>query len=703
MTKGAVPIISILNFIYVHRYHTYLHPLPIVLKPSNLNFELKIITTMTANRWIIYSLLLLLRFYGAYYNSLPGYIHPDEFYQGGQELFFGCQQRQPQVNTTTFDFGSSVEEEHKQLNVSSKYVVDNIPWEFELANAIRSIVPPAFMTLLPLRVYSMLRSILASSRDDSLDCSSPVDNDALLEQLSGIKILIIPRLFVTILSIIFLDGCLWILVNYCTANTKDTTIHEAQLSSKLSGPPIEVIVLASSWPMLVMATRPFTNTLEAMVVSLLLLVVAIDHHQHNHRISNKSSSSSIQSKTPLLIGMICSIGLFVRFTFAFFAIPIVLLFLHNRWRAPNNCWKNVAWNLLSLALSFLTMSLLFVTIDWYYYHYLSPGRDANVTLCGNWSCCLDEFLATASKYVVPWNAFRYNSKATNLAEHGLHPRITHALVNMPMMFGPIALVGYYSCTKPRMGYASSLSSEACFRRALCQSTIMFGLLVLSCAPHQEPRFILPCIVPLVFLYGRNVVGMDDARIHPKKRAALTAIWVVFNTILYLFFGWLHQGGLIPSLLHLPLPANPQKGSPEAVIYYKTYMPPTFLARGRSLGTCSIANYERIRVSGEKDISLTCDNQFIIDLQGKEAEVLLEVLRERLPCDQRNKESVLLITPAPVMTSLSEKDWKEYTFLSVHGHRTHVSTEDWPIFNGTFRSFIDQMELVTYHVSCTAED
>ena len=29
-------------------------------------------------------------------------------------------------------------------------------------------------------------------------------------------------------------------------------------------------------------------------------------------------------------------------------------------------------------------------------------------------------------FVSPFNAFRYNSKSTNLAEHGLHPRITHA-------------------------------------------------------------------------------------------------------------------------------------------------------------------------------------------------------------------------------------------------------------------------------------
>ena len=685
---------------------------------------------MAAYRWIIYSILLLLRFYGAYYNSLPGYIHPDEFFQGGQELFFGCQQRQQHLHYYYLKKPSadnaelSCEEEHSKYNDSNKYIEDNIPWEFEPKNAIRSIVPPAFMTLLPLRVYTTLRSVMMKSDCVNMDyyCpSSADDEDAMVEstiinqQLSGREILIIPRLFMTFLSLLFLDGCLWILVNQSTKAKDITTTNKEQPRNNNSGPPIEVIILASSWPTLVMATRPFTNTLETMVISLLLSIVAMDRHLLLRSVSNKISSFHHQNRStiiPFLIGIICSIGLFVRFTFAFFALPIVLLFLHNRWRISGYSWKNIGWNVLSMALSFLTTSIVFVTIDWYYYHYQSPGRDADVITCNNWPCHRDVFLATASRYVVPWNAFCYNSKSTNLVEHGLHPRMTHALVNLPMMFGPLSLIGYFSCIKMKKDigsvFFSSACDEECFRRVLCMSTIVSGLLVLSCAPHQEPRFLLPCIVPLVFLHGRKVVGMDNKQPHPKKKVILTALWIIFNSILYLFFGWLHQGGLVSSLLHLPLPVNPHEWSPEPVIYYKTYMPPTFLASGRSLGnimekggttTCN-ANDERRRVSCERDIALACDNQVIIDLQGREAQVLLEVLQERLPCHQRTDKSLLLIAPAPVMISLTEKEWREYTFLSVYGHRAHISTEDWPMLNGTFRSFVDQMELVTYNVSCT---
>ncbi|KAL7451044.1 hypothetical protein ACHAWC_002896 [Mediolabrus comicus] len=515
-----------------------------------------------------------------------------------------------------------------------------------------------------------------------------------------------------------------------TKNEKEgmsNTNNDYNNDYNIGGPPMEVIVLASSWPTLVMATRPFTNTLEAMVISVLLLIVTLDHHYFRisttHKDSNDSNNSNESKATtvqherrlmiPLLIGIICSVGLFVRFTFAFFALPIVLLFLYNRWR---DSVRNLVWNVCSLALSFLMMSLLFVTIDWYYYQYHSSSRDDAITIqaCQSRSCHRDAFLSTVSKYVVPWNAFRYNSKSTNLAEHGLHPRITHLLVNMPMMFGPLSLIGYYvSCSnmmKKGFGnlcfFSSSSFDSKTYTRVLCQSTILSGLLVLSCAPHQEPRFLLPCVVPLVYLHGRDVVGMHSKQSNSETaRFTLIGVWVAFNFILYLFFGWLHQGGMVPSLLSLPSTAEVfDEGSPpEIVIYYKTYMPPTFLTRGRVTGNNNME--ERITergviVTDDGDISVACENQIIIDLQGREMGVLLGVLHERLPCNENTNKSLLIVTPAAVMATIAENEWNEYTFMSVHGHGTHVSTEDWPVFNGAVGSFVSQLELVTYNVSCS---
>lgn len=36
--------------------------------------------------------------------------------------------------------------------------------------------------------------------------------------------------------------------------------------------------------------------------------------------------------------------------------------------------------------------------------------------------------------ITPLNGVMYNSQSRNLSAHGLHPRMTHALVNMPLLF-----------------------------------------------------------------------------------------------------------------------------------------------------------------------------------------------------------------------------------------------------------------------------
>ena len=44
--------------------------------------------------------------------------------------------------------------------------------------------------------------------------------------------------------------------------------------------------------------------------------------------------------------------------------------------------------------------------------------------------------------VAPLASLRYNLDAHNLAAHGLHGRWLHVAVNMPLLFGPLALVLY---------------------------------------------------------------------------------------------------------------------------------------------------------------------------------------------------------------------------------------------------------------------
>ncbi|KAL7460816.1 hypothetical protein ACHAXS_001256 [Conticribra weissflogii] len=361
-------------------------------------------------------------------------------------------------------------------------------------------------------------------------------------------------------------------------------------------------------------------------------------------------------------------------------------------------------------------------------------------------------------FITPLNAFLYNSKAENLAEHGLHPRITHAVVNMPMLFGPLALIGFASVFQMLFRGSRSVSSApgpSIFRN-ICLWVIESGLLILSYAPHQEPRFILPCLVPLVFLYGREAVGMERCVSTTNTASATTTTtkgvrsknilvlilrvtWVVFNLLSYLFFGWLHQGGLITSLREMQ--SNISKSELEdaprnsnylsVVIYYHTYMPPTFLTREERQssyscgncgcnvdGTCTdvLAWTNNGECSGGH--SRSCGMLAILDLQGSNSTKLVSVLEKLLPCTRNTQNladagssyddmnMIYIVSPPVVVSSLKgfgRIGLDTYSFRKLHGYRGHVSTEDWPIFNGTIMSFVEDLELAVYRVSCWDDD
>ena len=646
------------------------------------------------SNWALYFSLITLRLFGAIY-SLPGYIHPDEFFQSGQELFFG-QQLNLSKNASVLQYN---------------YTVRNVPWEFEQKNAVRSFVPSIFMTLVPLRSYDFIKKLLTTSAE-SAECKSTSTPELYsvslakpIYHLSGREILIIPRVFITFLSLIFLDGSLCFLIFIKYERSDHRKLSDMMYFMYQRGPPIEVLILASSWPCLVFGIRPFTNTLEAMCLSILLVLVNLE--------ITRIQNTKCNLLGPVFVGMICSIGLFVRFTFAFFAFPSVLVLLWHKWKRRRDLRYFIcviAW----ISAAFIATSAIFILIDAQYYSSQVDDGHANKNSADIW------------RYIAPLNSFLYNSKSTNLAEHGLHPRVTHALVNMPMLFGPLVIFWYGSIfqliSKKNRNY-SAKSQTSSMIDMTCHLTIFCGLAVLSCAPHQEPRFILPCLVPLVLLTGKSALGVDSYFMSGGKSTILTTLWIVFNIILYIFFGWLHQGGLIDTLLFHTATTPNNHMTPATHIFYKTYMPPSFLAR-KPIGfsdeiECQIDYATRDSNTCTNNELQHCvpeysqPNQMILDLKGNDSLILLDTLENHLPCQESEDETsfpIYLITPPSVANSLAAQQesqsksedivWEKYNLRKNYASQhIHVSTEDWPVWDGSLMRFIDQLQLVVYEVTC----
>ncbi|KAJ2748503.1 alpha 1,2 mannosyltransferase [Coemansia pectinata] len=72
-------------------------------------------------------------------------------------------------------------------------------------------------------------------------------------------------------------------------------------------------------------------------------------------------------------------------------------------------------------------------------------------------------------------------------------------------------------------------------------SVVSGLALLSAAPHQEARFLLPALPGLAISTWRQV--------HLAPRSFWYA-WIIFNAALFVVFGAMHQAGVVPVVAYL---------------------------------------------------------------------------------------------------------------------------------------------------------
>ncbi|XP_055336637.1 GPI mannosyltransferase 4-like [Paramacrobiotus metropolitanus] len=222
--------------------------------------------------------------------------------------------------------------------------------------------------------------------------------------------------------------------------------------------------------------------------------------------------------TTVAVGVISALGIFNRPTFlAFGCVPWMYFLYVSKMRSVIN----------TAFFGALTMCVLVAVDSWYY----------------------GQFVITPLRFIV------YNIDAKNNELHGLHPRWFHLIVSLPQLFGTLLWCFF------QLGIVRFI-----MQRKLLFLSFLVPVCLISIIPHQEPRFLLAVLVPLFLL---------AAEFTWKSRIRRT-VWIVFNLLLGIFFGFIHQGGLTQSL---PFVRTLLDEDPSArVFYYKTYIPPFYTLR-----------------------------------------------------------------------------------------------------------------------------
>ncbi|XP_053611218.1 GPI mannosyltransferase 4 [Plodia interpunctella] len=486
---------------------------------------------------ISYWFLVILRFL---LTLLPqrGYIHPDEFFQN--------------VEVIAGDI----------LNVDVSRT-----WEFNPKFPVRNILIPKMVLGPPIHFIRIANPYTMYYFD--IDLKTPY------------YLLVIPRLFICLLSLIN-DYCLY----------KICVLYGQNYRSRLK-------IFASSYVVFVFCCRSFSNSFEMIFFSLLLLLVAqsmaktdrIIYHDEFLTEKYEKATSPVEKvklfklKTHLpqhslnhviILATVVVAGIFSRPTFVGFAIPPIFFWLHRGLGSKVVGFKDFHYRIFVFILCGIPTVILFILVDSAYYGYLTLGELESIRLSwDNW-------------VVTPLNFLRYNMDTKNLKQHGLHPWWLHLVVNVPLLFNVLGILAFSTLSNHtyrfiRGQYSKLPRIQSITGLMLLSLVIPVG--ILSLIPHQEARFIIPVLVPLVYLFGSHLHPNEgDGPTSRKLKKTFRYSWYIFNILLTIFFGFIHQGGIYPFSCSLHKDIKSVYGVHTHVITTHIYSVPTYLLQLESTTT-----------------------------------------------------------------------------------------------------------------------
>lgn len=311
-------------------------------------------------------------------------------------------------------------------------------------------------------------------------------------------------------------------------------------------------------------SHTFSNSVETVLLLWCLVII--------HEFQTKRLYTFAKYSDSALLGCLAAFGLFNRVTFpAFLVIPGLRLLV---W------YVRYPMAFLTLLASFLFTSLVAIYFDTIWVS-VAANYDNSTSIALQLLEAINNLGSDTPLVVAPLNNLLYNMDVANLALHGIHSRFQHVLVNLPQLLGP-ALVLLFS-TK----YVTSIP----FQSAIS------GLMILSCVQHQEVRFLTP-IIPLLCC----CLNFDLLKNRKWLYSTFFIAWVSFNIAMGLLMGLLHQGGIIPTQVHISnMVESPEFTAQNNIfLWWKTYSPPIWLL-GKPVGSVQVIDPDETVPGGGENV------------------------------------------------------------------------------------------------------
>ncbi|EFC50866.1 predicted protein [Naegleria gruberi] len=493
---------------------------------------------------------------------------------------------------------------------------------------------------------------------------------ASLLNLSPYFLLYAPKILLFIFSF-FTDRIVWNILK----SRECRQAHNFENSTKstlLSKSNFLFLIYSFFFTSLVFHTRTFSNTISSALLALLFMLEI------------KRRESGRNNYYLIIYGFIFTLGFFSNFIYAFYSVTVILMVITlPLFESPSfsSGLSQLFKNLLVFGFSTLFFFSLMIGLDTLFYSNVLSSNYQNsfryifykLELIDDWNSKSLPSFFNFPIYITPINNIIYNSYVENLALHTLHFRGLHFFVNMPLLFGCTFFViifkmimWIFKLITRNFGTNNWNSNAVPITQVpyiiwLSFFSWLAGIAILSIAPHQEPRFILPSYCPWIIMLGYDFETQSQGKKNDNASAnhqneskwkyqskTFLSLCILHGILVSLFYLFVHQAGVVKSLISIPQLINKSQSSSSSntrVIYHNTYSPPGYL------------------------LSYYHPNITVLGLEGIDNSTLFN---EHLQRELENHDQVVLVGPTYFNEALLNKS--SYPSIKLLSEYLHYSTE-----------------------------